>query len=261
MPDAADGHESDDSAQTPQHDSEEQLGITPRISSASPASGREDGEGAQSTRAAESAMQGIESTFANTRNPAFRRLNSLAAEDDDETASTTTDRTEFSTTAQAGSSVPSSPGSPATPTEDEIEKSAAAGGEAHDGHGGAEQSDADASPFWNQDHASAKKGEPPTLNLAPRTHPLAGEGAEHGGVPLCEDAQAEMDDERADGTRGPAYGGAVDEEDSYSSDEAMEDGKVKRLVKRVKGGAKVIGGRMRGDKEKVKEGQDMIAAT
>jgi hypothetical protein len=123
--------------------------------------------------------------------------------------------------------------------------------------------DADASPFWNQEHDSAEMPSPPQINLAPRTHPLGGEGAAHGGVLLSEEVQAEMDEERAEGTRAPAYNEAeefvLDEEDDYSSDEAREDGKVKKLVKRVKGGAKVIGGRIKRDKESVEKGKDMIS--
>lgn len=192
--------------------------------------------------------------------PALRRLNNIAPDDDDDTRSTTsraTDITEFSTTAQAGSVAPSSPGSP-MPVE-EMERSAGTDDTEHE-----ENSDAEASPFWiEQEHGSAPKPAPPEINLAPRTHPLAGGEAEHGGVPLREDKQAEMDEERAEGALGPAYNDGVEfkpgEEDNYSSDEAKEElGTTKRLAKRVKGGAKVISGRMRSDPERVKEGQDMI---
>ncbi|KAJ7263595.1 hypothetical protein B0H12DRAFT_1217339 [Mycena haematopus] len=188
------------------------------------------------------------SYFGKLTKPALQRLNGVAAdEDDDETRSTTTDITELSNTAQAGSVTPSSP---AESTEEEIEGSAGAGEEK------ANQSDADASPFWNQNHSSAEILGPPKVNLAPRTHPLAGQEAEHGGVLLCEDTQANMDDERATGARAPAYNDAVefkpsdDSEDNYSSDEQNEGGVTKRLVRRVKGGAKAISGRIRSDPER-----------
>ena len=71
-----------------------------------------------------------------------------------------------------------------------------------------------------------------------------------------------MDDERVDGVRGPAYKDAEEfkpsEKDNYLSDEAREDSKGQRLVKHIKGGAKVISGRIRGDRERVKEGEDMM---
>ncbi|KAJ7649145.1 hypothetical protein DFH06DRAFT_1209050, partial [Mycena polygramma] len=163
-------------------------------------------------RAAESeAAHGMAKYFAKPTDPAMRRVNS--ADDDDETRSTTTD---LSTTAQAGSEAPSSPGSPAPSTEmedDTMETSAAAGADAHsprkkDSESGRADADADASPFLNQDHGQATKPAPPKIKLAPRTHPLAGGEAHHRGVPLCEEEQAKMDDERHDGARGPAYNGA-----------------------------------------------------
>ncbi|KAF7362749.1 hypothetical protein MVEN_00624400 [Mycena venus] len=239
-------------------------GSTPRISTTS-ATPSEDRSAQSSEKAGDGMPQASRGYFGKLTQPALRRLNSALPDDDDETGSTTTDITEVSTKAQAGSVAPSSPGSPTSSTEgemdvdkdeDDIERSAGVGV----GDDIQETPDADSSPFLNQDHGSATKPPPPAINLAPRTHPLAGGEAEHGGVPLSEDKQAEMDDERADGELGPAYNSAeaFKDEDSYSSDEAKEDGTGKRLMKRVKGGAKVVSGRIRGDRERVKEGQDMM---
>ncbi|KAF8214833.1 hypothetical protein K438DRAFT_1749907 [Mycena galopus ATCC 62051] len=245
------------------HTPQEELGIrtksTPRSSSASAtANSREDGD----TQGHAKGGGSDPDYFQKLTKPALSRLKNAALDDhaDDETRSTTTDTTEGSVAAQAGSAAPSLPRTPAESTEDEIERSAAVGGNDAEEN---EKSAADASPFWNQDYSSATMPGPPKINLAARTHPLAGGSAEHGGVPLCEDAQAELDDERADGTREPAYNEAVEfkpgEEDSYSSDEAgEEEGRTKRLLKRMKGGAKVISGRIRGDSERVKEGQDIM---
>ncbi|KAJ6493337.1 hypothetical protein C8R45DRAFT_989495 [Mycena sanguinolenta] len=190
---------------------------------------------------------GTPSYFGKLTKPALQRLNGAAVDEDDETGSTIT---ELSNTAQAGSVAPSSPGSPiAESTEDERERS-----DGVDEDKDSEMPDADASPFWNQNHDSAKMPEPPKINLTARTHPLAGGDAEHGNVPLCEDVQANMDDERAEGTLSPAYNDAVEfkpsEEDPYSSDEAKEEeSTTKRLANRVKERTKVISGQIRRIKE------------
>ncbi|KAJ7034206.1 hypothetical protein C8F04DRAFT_1102649 [Mycena alexandri] len=257
---------------------------TPRISSASPASGSKE-DNAQDigylAKAGEYMPQGITTSFfkkpPSAENPASPH-SSTAADDEDDTGSTTTDLTELSTTAQAGSVAPSSPPSPAPSTELELESSGV--GE-NDNSEDREKSDADASPFLHDDHSSAKKPSPPQINLAPRTHPLAGGEAEHGGFLLREERQAELDDERAQGTREPAYDDAPEfkpnfEEDRYSSDEASDEangGKMKKLkkritrrtitliVRRVKGEAKLLSGRIRRDEEKVEEGKRMINTT
>ncbi|KAJ7800190.1 hypothetical protein B0H14DRAFT_2834543 [Mycena olivaceomarginata] len=251
-----------DTTLTPQNEREFQGASTPRLSNTTSAATSDDGPGGAQSRAKGGRASPLTSSgyFGKLTQPALRRLNNAAPDDDDDARSTTsraTDITEFSTTAQAGSVAPSSPGSP-MPVE-EMERSAGTDDTEHE-----ESSDADASPFWiEQEHGSAPKPAPPEINLAPRTHPLAGGEAEHGGVPLREDKQAEMDEERAEGALGPTYNDAVafnpSEEDNYSPDEAKEElGTTKRLAKRVKGGAKVISGRMRNDPERVKEGQDMI---
>ncbi|KAJ7016549.1 hypothetical protein C8F04DRAFT_1406882 [Mycena alexandri] len=257
------------SPQQPQNDSSQD---TPRISSASPASGSKE-DNAQDigylAKAGEYMPQGITTSFfkkpPSAENPAIRH-SSTAADDEDDTGSTTTDLTELSTTAQAGSAVPSSPPSLAPSTELELESSGV--GE-NDNSEDREKSDADASPFLHDDHSSAKKPSPPQINLAPRTHPLAGGEAEHGGFLLREERQAELDDERAQGTREPAYDDAPEfkpnfEEDRYSSDEASDEangGKMKKLKKRIKGEAKLLSGRIRRDEEKVEEGKRMINTT
>ncbi|KAJ6592526.1 hypothetical protein B0H19DRAFT_1245392 [Mycena capillaripes] len=97
---------------------------------------------------------------------------------------------------------------------------------------------------------------------SPPMHPLVVEGQSTGKCRCARTCRRQAeDDERVDGTRAPAYDDTLDfspdEEGSYSLDEAWEDKKVKRLVKRVKGRAKVIGGRISRDKE----GPDMIVTT
>ncbi|KAJ7511461.1 hypothetical protein B0H11DRAFT_1955187 [Mycena galericulata] len=207
--------------------------------------------------------------------PSTPTPSSAASDADDETMSTTTDLTELSTRAQAGSDVPSGPASPAStasfndlPTEGEAH-SPDASRDASETEADTEQEKKNTSPWLEQDYASAAKPSPPEINLEPRTHPLAAGDASHGGVLLCEDAQVQLDQERAEGTLSPAYDNAdgaaaraTDEEDDYSSDEGKEDaqgGKAKRLARRVKGGAKVISGKIWRDPERVEEGKDLIS--
>ncbi|KAJ7099041.1 hypothetical protein C8R43DRAFT_1048684 [Mycena crocata] len=109
---------------------------------------------------------------------------------------------------------------------------------------------------------------PPQINLAARTHPLAGGEAEHRGVLLREEEQAKLDQERAEGARSPAYDDAepsdsikTHSEDEYSSDEERETRKSKGLVKRLKGEAKVISGKIRRDEGRVHEGKEMMASS
>ncbi|KAJ7463937.1 hypothetical protein FB451DRAFT_1370377 [Mycena latifolia] len=206
------------------------------------------------------------------------------AERDDETASTGTDLTELSTAAQAGSLAPSGPASPRSSAsalsvdadDGELEKRELDERSPRTRDYGEEPADAEAeadakrSPFLDEPHADASMPTPPQLNLAPRTHPLAAGDAQHGGVLLREDVQAQMDAERAEGTLSPAYDGvgphaesATREEDDYSSDEGgaeQGEGGVKRLVRKVKGEAKVLSGQIRRDPERVEEGKKMKAA-
>ncbi|KAJ7749710.1 hypothetical protein B0H16DRAFT_1691820 [Mycena metata] len=263
-------NESASRAQQPQNDNSQE---TPRISSASPASGGGDKEDSENIQESQdlTKIQGITASLLRDRKPPTpSRHSSTAADEEDETRSTTTDSTELSTRAQAGSEAPSSAPSPAPSTEVEPElTSSGVGADDPSDDRDREKSDADASPFLHDDHSSAKKPSPPQINLAPRTHPLAGGEAQHGGFLLREERQAELDDERAQGTREPAYDDAPEfkpnfEQDTYSSDEASDEangGKMKKLKKRIKGEAKVLSGRIRRDEDKVEEGKKMINTT
>ncbi|KAJ7669132.1 hypothetical protein B0H17DRAFT_1086771 [Mycena rosella] len=240
---------------TPQNELEIALQSTPRVASA--ISGVPDAGTPNATylsrlgNGEDFIPQGVTNYFArgadpDTENPP-RHSNGAAAEGDDDTASTTTDLTELSTTAQAGSLAPSGSASPASQLSfDEVESKGdmdetSARTEDYGEDTGPQKSDL--SPFMHEDHSSAQIPPPPHLNLAPRTHPLADGEAQHGGVPLRESVQAKLDEERAEGVRSPAYDGAgpstefkANEEDDYSSDEGRDaqEGKAKRLVKRLK---------------------------
>ncbi|KAJ7113778.1 hypothetical protein C8R44DRAFT_881366 [Mycena epipterygia] len=262
---------SPDSATTPQNDLPAQLESTPRIPSAS--SGGTEGGSDQTgyhAKAEEHVPQGVTSYFktikdAESGSPS-RRSSRAEPEHDDETASTTTDLTELSTAAQAGSLAPSEISSP-TSSHDELEASSDIASPRDN-----DDAESNASPFMHDDYASARMPSPPQINLAARMQPLAGGEAEHGGVRLCEDEQAKLDDERAEGVRSPAYNDTGPSarftphtEDEYSSDEAKEDvepgGTTKKLVKRLKGEAKVISGRMKRDPDRVEKGKAMMRGT
>ncbi|KAJ6580060.1 hypothetical protein DFH09DRAFT_1310013 [Mycena vulgaris] len=278
-----------ESSAMPHHDSgSDQDGATPRIPDASVS--EMNNEEVQQTgylsglgSASNYIPQGVTNYFGGSAKSTGsdsetrpRHSNGAAAEPDDETASTTTDLTELSTTAQAGSLAPSGAASPASafsvddqPTDEpksNVDEESAGAKEP-----GVDPSPADSSPFLHEDHASARIPSPARINLAPRTHPLADGDAQHGGFLLRESVQAKLDEERAEGVRSPAYNDAgpsapftTRSEDEYSSDEAREDaqgGKVKRLVKRLRGEAKVISGQIRRDPERREEGKNMKRQT
>ncbi|KAJ7155317.1 hypothetical protein C8R46DRAFT_1356517 [Mycena filopes] len=296
MSDQAHPQTLDDASQASLHDNAE---ATPRLSSATPAKNLDgDAEDVQRSgylaQASAYMPQAVTGWFGGKppSTPASRS-SAAGADDEDETRSTTTDLTELSTIAQAGSDTSSSsPPSPAptdpTPAEapQNMESSAAGVGvdddraephndeETEHEEGEREKADAEASPFLHEEHAEAKPGVAPKINLAPRTHPLAGGDAMHGGELLREERQAEMDEERAEGVRAPAYDDAAKtpkgeqedgegegQGDSYSSDEARDEvngGKMKSLRKRVRGQAKVISGKIRRDPARVEEGRGLI---
>ncbi|KAJ7084626.1 hypothetical protein B0H15DRAFT_1023758 [Mycena belliarum] len=186
-------------------------------------------------------------------------------EPDDETASNHTDFTELSTTAQAGSLAPSPTASPVSAAFSNIglDKTSPAtddyGEESHPGQ-------ASRRPTADSDGEDRSAPSPPKLNLAPRTHPLGDGDAAHGGILLRESVQAQMDAERAQGVLSPGYEGTgphaenmQNGEDDYSSDEGrdVQEGKAKGLVKRLKGEAKVISGKILRNPERVEEGKNL----
>ncbi|CAK5266705.1 unnamed protein product [Mycena citricolor] len=175
-------------------------------------------------------------TNANRSSRSSSRQDSI--DDRDETSSVVSCSTELSTRAEAGSdhapdSIAGSPphtwqSPPGTPME------------------------TDRDSFVPLDsYEGAPLGVPPQINLEPRTHPLAGGEAQHGGVLLNEESQAKLDEDRAEGrAAGPAYNDvAVDaEEDDYSSDEQVGQlSTVKRVKRKVK--SKLIGLNGRDDEE------------
>ncbi|KAJ7113780.1 hypothetical protein C8R44DRAFT_740676 [Mycena epipterygia] len=177
-------------------------------------------------KAGEYVPQGVTSYIKTTKDAESespnRRSSRAEPEQDDEIASTTTDLTELSTTAQAGSLTSSEIFSP--PSSDIAS--------AWDN----DDAESNASPFMHDYYTSARIPSPPQINLAPHMQPLAGGEAEHGGVRLC--------DERAKGVRSPAYNNTGPSarftpysEDEYPSDGAKEDvepgGTTKKLVKAI----------------------------
>ncbi|KAJ7734363.1 hypothetical protein DFH07DRAFT_844906 [Mycena maculata] len=242
-----------ESRETPAEERRAQPDQTPRISDTNTGVGSGAGYLA---KASAYVPQSVTGYFGKSTDAPPDTPGSAAAEPDDETSSTTTDLTELSTKAQAGSLAPSRPGSPIS--------TVSADDPTEENHG--EDVDAEnARPWIEDDYATTTMPPEPKIHLEPRMYPLAVDSATHGGILLCEDTQAQMDIERAGGILSPAHEGtevlASNDEDDYSSDDGKEDaqgGKVKRLARRVKGGAKVVSGKIRRDPERVEQGKDMM---
>ncbi|KAF7291401.1 hypothetical protein MIND_01284700 [Mycena indigotica] len=180
--------------------------------------------------------------------------------DRDETASTTTN---VSNRAVAGSVAPSPPYSP-------MEESPSTSAQTADAHRTPKPNVPDM--FHDTSHADAEIAAPPQIHLEPRTHPLGRDGAqvEVGGVstltaaretvPLSEAALRELDREVEEE-------GSEDGEDErlreYLEGEAAgnRDGGEpgNRVTRKIKGGVKVLAGKMKNDEDVEKQGKTLLS--
>ncbi|KAK7057987.1 hypothetical protein R3P38DRAFT_2843947 [Favolaschia claudopus] len=232
MSDAAHTPVPQDSSSTIQKGFETRSGSTPRISSPSSFSFQQDRDEARTPPA-------ISGYSGRLTQPALRRLNEVM--DDDDARSVKTDITDVSVIAQAGTSAP---GSPAFSADGDMDVEM-------DDDGDNAQEASDASQFWDQDHDSATIPDPPSVHIEPRTHPLSRGDSTEGGVPSFEDSEEEMDEDRAD-----AELEAMDDRGDFSDDDA--EGAKKPFMKRVKGRAKIVGGKVTGNSERVNEGEEIL---
>ncbi|KAJ7214961.1 hypothetical protein GGX14DRAFT_542118 [Mycena pura] len=197
--------------------------------------------------------------------------------DDDETGSVMSDFTELSTKAQAGSLAPTPPLSPESEPPIYLDP---VDGQDHERQGGEadpgihaddlpDEDDSDLSRFIHVSHADATMPTPPKVCLDPRTHPLGREGAQaqtaYGGVPLSEEALAAMDAEDAAAAHDNEEWSvpAAAEDDDNMSDEPRDweggESQASKIKNRVKGGAKLISGRIRRDPERMQDGKELLA--
>ncbi|KAF7300319.1 hypothetical protein HMN09_00915200 [Mycena chlorophos] len=183
--------------------------------------------------------------------------------DRDETGSSTTN---LSNRAQAGSVAPSPPYSP-------MEETPA------DGDGDAEGEGQGEERFFRDGHMDNDTfAPPPEIHLQPRKHPLGREGAHMRDIPgadgtgqvqtvplsaaalaeLDREVEAELDGDAGSGERVREF---MHEEDDYSSDENLDpdESKIKRVGRKVKGGMKVVEGKIARDEETVDEGKEILA--